>query len=44
MWLVRISAAEKPMDVFVLKLTDWIKLVMNSFMKVIQNLEQIEDE
>lgn len=32
------------MDVFVLKLTDWIKLVINRFMKVTQNLEQIEDE
>jgi len=32
------------MNVFVLKLSDWMKLIKNRFMKVTQNLKQIEDE
>lgn len=44
MQLVRISTAGNPMDAFVLQLTDWLKLIKNRFMKVTQNLEQIEDE
>lgn len=44
MRLVRISTAKNPKDAFVLKLTEWLKLVKNRFMKVTQNLEQTEDE
>jgi len=41
---VRIFTTEKSMNVFVLKLSDWMKLIKNRFMKVTQNLKQIEDE
>lgn len=36
--------AENPIDLFALRLTDWIELIRNRFMKVTQNLEQIKDE
>lgn len=41
---MRISTAKNPKGAFVLKLIEWLKLIKNRFMKVTQNLEQIEDE
>lgn len=41
---VRIPAAEQPTNVFALKFTNCIKLIINSFIKVTQKLEQTDNE